>query len=54
MGHWGDADGDHIVDVNDVLAVVGAFGATGSSHADRNFDGIVGVSDLLIVLETWP
>lgn len=54
VGRWGDATGDHVISVDDVLAVVGAFGATNSVLADRDHDGIVGVSDLLIVLETWP
>ena len=54
VGRWGDANGDHVISVDDVLAVVGQFGATGVLLADRNFDGVVGVSDLLIVLETWP
>lgn len=54
VGRWGDATGDHIISVDDVLAVVGAFGETNSSLADRDHDGMVGVSDLLIVLETWP
>jgi hypothetical protein len=54
VGRWGDATGDHLVTVDDVLAVVGQFGATGGHLADRNHDGLVGVSDLLIVLETWP
>ena len=54
VGRWGDATGDHVVSVDDVLAVVSSFGQTGSLLADRDHDGLVGVSDLLIVLETWP
>ena len=54
VGRWGDATGDHLVTVDDVLAVVGAFGLAGPHPADRTFDGVVGVSDLLVVLETWP
>jgi len=54
VGHWGDATGDHLITVDDILAVVGAFGETSPTLADRNWDGWVGVADLLIVLDTWP
>jgi hypothetical protein len=54
VGRWGDANGDHAITVDDVLTVVGHFGQTGVLLADRDWDGTVGVNDLLIVLETWP
>ncbi|MCH2137683.1 MAG: hypothetical protein MK074_01355 [Phycisphaerales bacterium] len=54
VGRWGDATGDHLVNVDDILAVVGAFGHTGLHLADRTADGVVDVGDLLLVLECWP
>jgi hypothetical protein len=54
VGRWGDATGDHLVNVDDVLAIVSAFGMTGPHPADRTFNNVVDVSDLLVVLETWP
>ena len=44
--------GDGVVDVNDVLAIIGFWGSVGPI-GDIDFDGIVGVNDLLIVLEKW-
>ncbi|MDG2200754.1 MAG: alpha/beta hydrolase-fold protein [Phycisphaerales bacterium] len=48
----GDANGDHAVDVTDLLQVVGDWGGSDSS-ADVNADGVVDVSDLLIVVGNW-
>ncbi|MCH2136784.1 MAG: hypothetical protein MK101_09415 [Phycisphaerales bacterium] len=53
VGRWGDATGDHLVDVNDLLTVVSAWGQTGGLLADRTFDGVVDVADLLTVLDCW-
>ena len=47
-----DISGDGIVDVSDLLIVIGYWGST-DSPADLNFDGIVDVSDLLIVVGYW-
>ncbi len=47
------AGGDGVVDVVDLLAVLGAWGATGSDPADATDDGVVDVSDLLLVLGAW-
>ena len=48
----GDVNGDGMVDVTDILAVVGAWGETGGP-ADVNGDGIVDVSDILELVGAW-
>ena len=47
-----DANGDGVVDVNDLLAIISWWGS-GNPAYDLNFDGIVDVSDLLIVIAAW-
>lgn len=49
----GDVDGDGIVGVGDLLAVLSAWGACPGCPADLDGDGDVGVSDLLTVLANW-
>jgi hypothetical protein len=53
-GPWNNPDptGDGVVDVNDLLLIIGHWGQAGGP-ADVNHDGIVNVDDLLIVLEAW-
>ncbi len=46
----GDVNGDNVIDDGDLLAVLFAFGQTGSNPADLNYDGIVDDADLLLVL----
>jgi hypothetical protein len=48
----GDADGDGAVDLNDLLAVLGAFGTT-STDGDIDGDGVVDLDDLLSVLSAF-
>ncbi len=48
----GDVNGDSVVDVSDILAIVGAWGAS-SGPEDINGDGIVDVSDVLEVVAVW-
>jgi hypothetical protein len=48
----GDINGDTIVDVTDLLEVVGDWGGLGGP-ADVNGDGIVDVVDLLAVVDAW-
>ena len=48
----GDVNGDAVVDVIDLLAVIGDWGSTGSD-ADVNGDGIVNVADILAVMAAW-
>ena len=49
----GDTDGDSVVDVNDLLAVISSWGTCGGCSADLNGDGYVDVSDLLSILDNW-
>ena len=47
-----DIDGDNVVNVNDILAIVGYWGSS-IPAGDINNDGTVDVSDLLIVVGNW-
>jgi hypothetical protein len=49
----GDVNGDGIVNVNDLLAVINAWGPCPCCAADVNEDGVVNVNDLLLVINTW-
>jgi len=56
----GDVDGNDFVNVSDLLAVIGAWGACPprlptplNCHADFNDDGQVNVTDLLTVISNW-
>ena len=52
----GDVNGDGVVDVDDVLLLINAWGACGLGQpcpADLDGDGVVGVNDMLIVLANW-
>jgi Zn-dependent metalloprotease len=48
----GDVNSDGVVDVSDILAVVGSWGNTGGPE-DINGDGIVDVSDVLALVGAW-
>ncbi len=49
-----DANGDHQVNVNDLLDVIAGWGIwSGPCGPDLNFDGVVDVDDILIVLGDW-
>ncbi len=48
----GDVDGDGMVGVNDILAVLAAFGGDDAS-GDANGDGFVDVNDILTVVGAW-
>ena len=47
-----DTNSDGMVNVTDILAVVGAWGENGGP-ADVNGDGVVDVTDLLTVVNAW-
>lgn len=53
----GDTNGDGVVNVADLLAVISAWGPCpappASCPADMNGDGVVNVADLLIVITNW-
>ncbi|MBG80073.1 MAG: hypothetical protein CMJ39_05095 [Phycisphaerae bacterium] len=48
----GDVTGDGLADVNDILAILGAFG-TSDPDADLDGDGIVAVNDILLLLSYY-
>ena len=47
-----DINGDGIVNVNDLLMLIGNWGSS-TNIGDVNFDGIVDVTDLLMVVGNW-
>ena len=49
----GDVDGDGIVGVTDLLAIIGAWGPCSGCGEDLNNDGTVNVNDLLDVIANW-
>ena len=50
----GDVDGDGLVGVNDMLAVLEAWGdCPAPCDADVDGDGIVGVDDVLFIISSW-
>jgi hypothetical protein len=48
-----DLNGDNVVNVSDLLILLGAWGACPGCDADLNGDDVVNVSDLLILLGAW-
>lgn len=53
-GVLGDITGDGVIDVSDILALIGNWGPCKSDcPADLNDDGVVGVSDILLLLSYW-
>jgi hypothetical protein len=52
-GCIGDLDGDLIVTVNDILAVLSEFGCLSGCTNDVNEDGAVNVADVLLVLSAF-
>ena len=49
----GDATGDCVVDIRDLLLVLAEWGQCDLCIADLNGDGVVDIADILIVLATW-
>ena len=49
----GDTNDDGVVNVEDLLTVLGDWGCTGACDGDTNCDEVVDVSDLLDVLGNW-
>lgn len=49
----GDVNGDGNVAVDDILAVIAAFGACAGCDEDVNGDGVVNVNDLLFIINCW-
>ena len=49
----GDINGDDMVNVIDLLAVINAWGICDGCNADINEDGSVNVTDLLAIVDAW-
>jgi hypothetical protein len=52
----GDVNGDGLVNIDDLLAVINAWGQTGrpgSIAADVTDNGVVNIDDLLFVINNW-
>jgi CxxC motif-containing protein (DUF1111 family) len=49
----GDVNGDNALGVNDLLAIIDAWGACTDCPADINGDGAVNVNDLLYIVGNW-
>lgn len=49
----GDVDGDGTVNIDDIIAVILSWGATGSNPADLDGNGTVGLQDLVLVLNYY-
>jgi len=50
----GDLNGDSIVNIDDLLVVIGAdWGACVGCDADANGDGFVNIDDMLLVISNW-
>ena len=48
-----DITGDGVVNVSDLLTILGVWGSCEACEADINEDGFVNVTDLLIVIGEW-
>lgn len=48
-----DVTGDNVVDVSDILAVIGAWGPCSGCDEDIDDSGVVDVSDILAVIGAW-
>lgn len=50
---FGDINNDSVIDVSDLLVLLGAWGPCSACAADLTGDGHVDVSDLLALLAAW-
>jgi hypothetical protein len=48
-----DVNSDGIIDPNDIVAIIWAWGTCDTCSEDLNEDGIVGLTDLMIVIDSW-
>ncbi|UCD75650.1 MAG: hypothetical protein JSV91_01790 [Phycisphaerales bacterium] len=48
-----DVNRDCVVDINDIFAVLAAWGSCGGCPEDVNFDGVVDINDLFQILGNW-
>jgi len=52
-GTPGDVNGDGVINVSDILLIIGDWGPCSGCPADVNQDGNVNVSDLLLAIANW-
>ncbi|UCD74336.1 MAG: S46 family peptidase [Phycisphaerales bacterium] len=52
-GVFGDVNGDGVVDIDDIFAVLAAWGPCDDCPEDVNGDGVVDIDDLFEVLANW-
>ena len=52
-GPLSDLNGDGVVNIQDLLAVIGAWGSCSACIEDINTDGTVDVSDILLLIADW-
>ena len=48
-----DVNSDGIIDPNDIMAIIWAWGTCNGCSEDLNDDGVVGLTDLMIVIDSW-
>jgi predicted outer membrane repeat protein len=48
-----DINGDGIIDPNDIMAIIWAWGTCNGCSEDLNDDGVVNLNDLMIVIDSW-
>lgn len=53
VGVPGDANSDGVVDIDDIFAVLAAWGACAGCDEDVNSDGLVNIDDIFFVLANW-
>jgi len=53
QGPVGDINGDGLVNTDDLLAILAAFGPCDECPEDLDGDGIVGVNEILIIIDNW-
>ena len=49
----GDINADGVVNVNDLMAIIAAWGPCTGCDADVNVDGVVNVNDLMAIIAAW-
>ena len=49
----GDIDGDNMLGVGDILAIIAAWGPCSDCLADIDGDGVVNVTEILYIVGNW-
>ena len=50
---FGDINGDQILNITDILAIIDSWGVCEGCTADINADGLVNITDLLFIVGNW-